>query len=246
MNRKKRVWLLPSAGCVCLLLLAVLVSGAISGCGGPSQITVTAMRQIRDEDTPGDDQDDLPDTDPVIPDQQGESLNEDVSASNLAVYVCGAVQEPGVYYFPEGARICDAIEAAGGFSRDADSQWLNQAKILSDGDMLVVCTKEETAALRGEGAGTASGTAAPADPGGMTPAGVILPDPAGTGNGSKVNLNTASKEELMTLPGIGEAKAEAIIRYRTEVGFFASAEDVMNISGIKSSVYAKICDRVTV
>ena len=61
-----------------------------------------------------------------------------------------------------------------------------------------------------------------------------------------INLNTATKEQLMTLPGIGEAKADAIIRYRTETGLFASTEDVMNISGIKNSVYEKIRDKVTV
>ena len=61
-----------------------------------------------------------------------------------------------------------------------------------------------------------------------------------------MNLNTASREELMTLPGIGEAKADAIIRYRTEVGLFASTEDVMNISGIKEGVFEKLKDLVKI
>ena len=68
----------------------------------------------------------------------------------------------------------------------------------------------------------------------------------GADAGGLVNLNTASKEQLMTLPGIGEAKADAIIRYRTETGLFASTEDVMNISGIKNSVFNRIKDRITV
>ena len=175
---------------------------------------------------------------------------QDSGAAQIAVYVCGAVMEPGVYYFQEGARICDAIDAAGGFLVMADSQWLNQARILSDGEMLVVYTQEETAALREQG--IAQGSTVNPDPASAAPGQAsgseASPASGGDGSGSEVlvNLNTASREELMTLPGIGEAKADAIIRYRTEVGLFASTEDVMNISGIKTSVYGKIRDHITV
>ena len=172
-----------------------------------------------------------------------EALREPAS-EEIAVYVCGAIQSPGVVYLPAGARVCDALEKAGGFTERADSQWLNQAKLLSDGEMLIVYTKEETAAmseqgiamggtmpLQGLSAGDDSGSTVPGSP---SPADAVV---------TLINLNTASKEQLMTLPGIGDAKADAIIRYRTETGLFASTEDVMNISGIKNSVYEKIRDR---
>ena len=119
--------------------------------------------------------------------------------------------------------------------------------LLSDGEMLIVYTKEETAAmseqgiamggtmpLQGLSAGDGSGSTVPGSP-----------SPADAGS-TLINLNTATKEQLMTLPGIGEAKADAIIRYRTESGYFASPEDVMNISGIKNSIFEKIRDQITV
>ena len=163
---------------------------------------------------------------------------EDMSA--VAVYVCGAVIDPGVYYLKAGDRICDAIEAAGGFTEDADREWLNQARLISDGEMLVVCTEDETSILRAQGITQAAASAGDtASPGGFA-------QQADSLGGGLVNLNTATKEQLMTLPGIGEAKADSIIRYRTENGFFASTEDVMNISGIKNSIYEKIRDRITV
>lgn len=212
-----------------------------SGCSRPSQITVTGFRELQSETQTG------------ISDYRESDLNPDGASSvseknTIAVYVCGAVQDPGVYYLPDGSRICDALSEAGGFSYEADREWLNQAQTLSDGEMLVVYTMQETAQMREQGiargtsvngtgsdAGNASGLS-----GGQSAA------ESGTSGSGLINLNTASKEQLMTLPGIGEAKADAIIRYRTETGLFASTEDVMNISGIKNSIYEKIRDRVTV
>ena len=173
----------------------------------------------------------------------------------IAVYVCGAVQKPGVYYLPAGSRVCDALQAAQGFTQQADSEWLNQAQIVSDGQMLVAYTKDETDAMRQSSgkmslqdvSGSGSAPAMNGSPPSGNTAGMDSAASAeGADAGGLVNLNTASKEQLMTLPGIGEAKADAIIRYRTESGCFASTEDVMNISGIKNSTYEKIRDRLTV
>ena len=176
-------------------------------------------------------------------DVSSSSSSKDMPSDELAVYVCGAVHNPGVYYLPGGARICDAIEASGGFSQSADTEWLNQAKLLTDGEMLIVYTKEETARMLEEG--IARGGFVPSESSGSGSEPGSSGDAADAGAG-RINLNTASKEQLMTLPGIGEAKADAIIRYRTETGLFASTEDVMNISGIKNSIYDKIRDLVTV
>ena len=200
--------------------------------------------------------------------------NVPVTAAKMVVYVRGAVNRPGVYQLEEDARIFCAIEAAGGFRADADTEWLNQAQPLFDGAMLTVSTREETAILRQAGQTDGSGVLISGSSGLTdsqgTAAGIHqgntdsvafrqVPEKNGTSswpstgstvNGSggetRVNLNTAQREELMTLPGIGESKADSIIRYREEHGAFTSPEEIMNISGIKSAVYSKIRDRITV
>ena len=161
----------------------------------------------------------------------------------LYVYVCGAVASPGVYQLPAGSRIYQAVSAAGGLTEDAEDCCLNQAELLADGQQVTVYTKEEAEALglKGKqlsssagGDGTQNGSAAGASA-------------ESTGQAdSRINLNTATKEQLMTLPGIGESRAEAIIEYRTSSGGFSSIEDIQNISGIKEKAFAKIKDYIEV
>ena len=197
--------------------------------------------------------------------------NVPVTAAKMVVYVRGAVNRPGVYQLEEDARIFCAIEAAGGFRADADTEWLNQAQPLFDGAMLTVSTREETAILRQAGQTDGSGVLISGSSGLTDSQGTAIgirqgnsgsaafgqvPDKNGPGSSpstgsesggeARVNLNTAQREELMTLPGIGESKADSIIRYREEHGAFTSPEEIMNISGIKSAVYTKIQDRITV
>ncbi len=150
------------------------------------------------------------------------------------VYICGAVQDPGVYPIYDGMRVFEALELAGGFTGDADEQWLNQAERVSDGQRIYVYTKEETAQLAAEGSAAGQSVAS---------------DSSSQGTDAQermVNINTADRETLMTLPGIGEAKADAILQYREEHGGFASIEEIQNISGIKNAVFSKIKDRITV
>ena len=137
----------------------------------------------------------------------------------IYVHICGEVNNPGVYELPEGSRIFEAVEAAGGFTEDASQSSLNLAQLISDEAQIVILSQaeaEEKAKLEREQA-----------------AGII-------------NLNTASKEQLMTLPGIGESRAEDIIRYRKESGGFQSIEEIMKVPGIKESAYLKIKDSITV
>jgi competence protein ComEA len=194
-----------------------------------------------------------------------------VTAVKIVVYVRGAVNRPGVYQLEEDARIFRAIEAAGGFRGDADTEWLNQAQLLFDGAMLTVPTLDETVILRQNGEGDGSGALISGNSGLTDSQGMAIgiqqgntgsaasrqvPEKNTTGGSSstgsrsggeaRVNLNIAQREELMTLPGIGESKADSIIRYREEHGAFTSPEEIMNISGIKSAVYSKIRDRITV
>lgn len=143
------------------------------------------------------------------------------------VYVCGAVNAPGVYELKEDARLYEAIELAGGVNQEAAPEVLNQARVLADGERIYVPKQDEAESysLQDQGLESNAGTA----------------DTRG-----KININTAGKEELMTLPDIGEAKAEKILRYREEHGAFRSIEDVMQIEGIKEGVFNKIKEDITI
>ena len=133
----------------------------------------------------------------------------------IFVYVCGAVQEEGVYELPAGSRVYEAVQLAGGFRGDAATSAVNQAEVLTDEARLYVPTLAEALAEKSEEDG-------------------------------KVNINTATKEELMSLPGVGESRAESIVKYREEVGAFRSIEDIMSVSGIKEGLFTKIKDLIKI
>ena len=185
-------------------------------------------------------------------DAEAGSMDEEVQESLLTVHVCGAVRREGVYSLPAGSRIRDAVDAAGGFSGDADRSYLNLAMKIEDAWQIRVPTKEEAEALRLEQGRSGAGTAVPgASPGlsgtsGLQGAGTANDD-AGTGNQEeKINLNTASKEQLMKIPGVGEAKAQRIIEYREQNGRFEAIEDLMKVPGIKDASFQKMKDYITV
>lgn len=154
---------------------------------------------------------------------------QEAAQGTITVYVCGAVQNPGVYDLEDGARICDAVEAAGGFSDNADPSYLNQAEYAQDAQKLEVPTLEEAQKLREEtSVQEAAGTAG---------------DNTGTGDG-KVSINDADVTGLMQLPGIGEGKAKAIIEYREKNGRFKNLEDLMQVPGIKQASFDKLKDSI--
>lgn len=140
-------------------------------------------------------------------------------AKRLTVYVCGAVQHPGVYELAEGSRVYEALALAGGVTDEASPTAVNQAQLLTDGEMLEILTVDQ--AMERETAQE-------------------------TESDGRVNINTADAEELKTLPGIGEAKADSIIAYREKNGAFAAIEDIKNIEGIKDGVFAKLEDHIKV
>ena len=129
-----------------------------------------------------------------------------------------------VYELPEDARIVSAIALAGGFTKDASAEDVNQAERIKDGQQIYVPSKKEAGKKRDTSSQT--GVSGAQD--------------------KRVNLNSASREELMTLTGIGEAKASDIISYREENGGFEKPEDIMKIRGIKQGIYRKIKDMITV
>lgn len=145
--------------------------------------------------------------------------------SDIYVYVCGQIQKPGVYTIPEGSRVCDLFAIAGGFTEGAATDYWNQARLLKDGEMIYVPTKEEVKDRTFEGATTSD---------------------AETDAPKKVNINTASKEELLRIPGVGEAKASAILAYREENGPFSSIEELKKVDGIKDGVFSKMKDYIEI
>lgn len=170
-----------------------------------------------------------------------EELQEPEAAGpGIYVHVCGEVQIPGVYELPEGSRAFEAVEAAGGFTEAAAQESVNLAAAVWDGMRLNIPDRAEAENLTPAELERFTGQ-------GMS-AGQGIPD----GNGaaeerfSLVNINTAGREELMTLNGIGESRADDIIRYRTQNGGFGSIEDIKKVPGIKDAMFQKIKDRITV
>ncbi|WP_019238626.1 MULTISPECIES: ComEA family DNA-binding protein [Enorma] len=153
--------------------------------------------------------------------QSGDTEDGAVSApERIVIDVGGAVAQPGVVELTSGARVVDAIEAAGGLADDADCSSLNRAQVLQDGQKVYVPRAGEAVP-----AATGSGTDVSAGAGDV---------------GALVNINTASLEELDALPGVGPSTAQAIIDDREQNGPFASIEDLMRVSGIGEKKYAKL------
>lgn len=165
-------------------------------------------------------------------------------AKPLVVHICGAVSAPGVYELPAGSRIIDAVEAGGGFLPEADEACCNLAEEIVDGCQIYIMTKSESCA-DGQTEKKAGIQTSPDSDMQTTDRNVRSNSAPALENGL-VNLNTADVAALMTLPGIGESRAKAIISYREQHGAFAQIEDIMKISGIKQAAFSKIKDKITV
>lgn len=149
-------------------------------------------------------------------------------AASIFVHIDGAVVAPGVYELTEAhPRVNDAVMAAGGLAEDADTSALNLAAVLSDGEKIHVPRQGEVVA------GQASSGAASGSDAGASSSGVI-------------NINTATAEELDSLPGIGPSTAAAIVEDRERNGPFASPEDLMRVSGIGEGKFSKLKDQIRV
>ncbi len=218
--------------------LMIALAAGLAGCGQKEPlVTVSMAKETDGGDASGQETEQGKDaavegTETKVPEEFGkeEAGDPGFAAETVFVHVCGAVAAPGVYELPAGARIFDAVAKAGGCREDGASDSLNLAASVNDGQRIYVPTQEEAGAesLSGLQSGFSSGD------------GVVGQEDA------KVNLNTASKEELMTLTGIGAAKAESIIQYREERGAFDSPEQIMEIDGIKNSIYEKIKTHICV
>ena len=141
------------------------------------------------------------------------------------VDIGGAVAKPGVYQVSKDTRLFEVIDMAGGLTEDADADHVNRASFVEDGQKIIIPVK---------GSGGANGSS--------DPSGIASSDAPGQG---LVNINTASRDELMGLNGIGEVMADRIIEYRSS-NVFKSKEDIMSVNGIGKGIYEKIKDRITI
>lgn len=151
----------------------------------------------------------------------------------IMVDISGEIITPGVVKLPEGSRIIDAITAAGGKTEDADLSKVNLAYILDDGVQLYIPRYNEK--LEKEIVQTEPGV-------GIIQEGINTTSK----KDSKVNINTANKEKLATLPGIGEGTAEKIIEYRSKTGKFNVIDEIKKIPGIGESKFKSLKDKITI
>jgi competence protein ComEA len=187
------------------LLLVVLLGLAIVGTG--------AVVILRSSDPPA------PPVERVV--AQTEASASPSPAKQVVVHVSGQVNKPGVYELPEGSRVQDAVAAAGGPLAESDSNALNLAAVIADGQKVTVPKPGEAVA---------------ADPGSATEPGM----PAG-----KINLNLATPAQLEELPGVGPVLAERIVAHRQK-GRFTSPRQLMEVSGFGPKKYEALKDQITV
>lgn len=186
----------------------------------------------------------LPKTYPIPIEQQGSSVTSDsdtdeeqqtdtldsLATSNptpVVIYVTGAVKNPGVVELNSSQRLKDAIDMAGGFTEDADIGSINLAEFVKDEQHYVVTKIGETPPAQ---ASSNTGTTTP----------------NGAKNNSLININTATKEELQSLNGIGDALSQRIIDFREQNGAFSDIESIKNVSGIGEKKFEGIKDYITV
>lgn len=159
-------------------------------------------------------------------DAEAEEAAQPSEPAKLSVHVVGAVATPGLYELPEGSRIKEAIDAAGGMADDAEQGSVNLARALTDGEQIVVASKN--APVSSAAASTAAGAS------------------SGSAVSGKVNINTADAATLTSLSGIGEATAQKIIADREKNGPFKTTKDITRVSGIGDKKYEAIKDSITV
>ena len=142
------------------------------------------------------------------------------------VYIYGEIKKPDVYTLDDGARICDLVDMAGGYTKNA-AIYLNLAARLNDGDQIKVLSKEEYKNDNGQ---------------------IINDNQNGNEEeqNGKININSADANKLMELSGIGQSKADAIVEYRESNGGFKSISDIKNVSGIGEALYERIKEKIEI
>ena len=210
------------------LLLGVLVFNMIllSACTNEEKMIVFS----EDEDSQSEADNNDGEADFSVDESENVLVNQ---PKTIVVHISGEVINPGVYELDMNSRLCDAVLAAGGFTEDADEDYDNLAKYLEDGCQYKILSKTETELLMENEENITDGEHTEKEKSHYNNDGIL-------------NINLATKEELMTLDGIGESKAAKIIDYRNENGSFKSIEDLKQISGIGNNIFSKISSYITV
>ncbi|MDF2803937.1 MAG: competence protein ComEA helix-hairpin-helix repeat region [Anaerocolumna sp.] len=162
----------------------------------------------------------------------GNSSESEKSSDYIYVHICGEVLKPNVYKVTVNTRVYEVIAKAGGLTEAAADSYINQASIVSDGQQIFIPSIEEVADKLPAAVSNVSANE--------------TTENSNSNNTGIININIATTEELMTLSGVGQAKAKAIIDYRINIGGFKSIDEIKNIDGIKDAVYNKIKDKITV
>ncbi len=157
------------------------------------------------------------------------TADAELTSSEIYVDIGGQVSKPGVYQVSEGTRVYQLIELAGGLTENADTDSINQASFVEDGEKIIIPKKVSDASLSDEAVSSSSEETVVSK---------------GTVSGGLVNINIASKDELKTLNGIGDVTADKIIEYRKS-NRFKKKEDIKSVKGIGDGIYEKIKDNIT-
>ena len=173
-----------------------------------------------------------------------ESSNEEKIVSTIKVDIKGMVENSGVYEINDDSRVIDVIQLAGGLKNNANTEYLNLSKKLKDGDVIIVYSNEYIDSLKKENIIYVETPCECPDSINNACINDEVVNENITSKDTLISINNASKEELMTLPGIGESKAITIIKYREENNGFKVLEDIMNVSGIGEAAYSKIKDYI--
>ena len=195
--------------------------------------------------------------DKIVKEEKQEEVKEVyVEPKKISFDIKGQVVNPGVYEINEGSKVIDAVNLSGGFTEEADTTLINLAKKLKDEMVIIIYSKKEVNDAMNNNANNKT-IIKKIDSICVCPSikndaclNQQKEDSESKENDSNesstiININTASQEELMTLTGIGEAKAKAIIEYREKNNGFKNIEDIMNVSGIGNSAFEKIKDNIT-
>lgn len=218
-----------------LILLGVIVVAIITFFGYLIQSKNTNNIQPYDESELKKSDEELNDKEEQENLDQEDKVKE---AARIFIDISGAVKNPGIYELNEGARLNDAIEASGGLAEDANSDYiaksLNKARILNDEEKIYIpFEKDDLSLIENNATGNIINTSS---------------TNATAGNSienTKININTATKEQLVTLKGIGHSYAQKIIDYRQEKKF-TKIEDIKNVKGIGEKTFENIKDKITV
>lgn len=219
-----------------ILLDGEKVSDAVNGSLDESASQSVSM--IEEDITPNDTEKTEHHTEDVPPNETDKSM--------MVVHICGAVKNPGVYEVADGTRLNDIVMAAGGLTKKAAAEFVNLAQTIVDGQQYYIPSQSDVEGMDRLDT-TDSFNADALNPDTMA-AGVCIQNQTDSGSrtSGKININTATREELMTLPGVGESKADAVIAYRETVSQFETVEDIKKVNGIKDGLFQKISAQITV